>query len=266
MVSLALTPQSLLNTQQYPINNPGHKHWQSFKSQFEQNGLCVIPDFIPSHVLPHFIDEAATLINVAYHNQLTGNAYLETIDETLPEDHVKKITETTALAVVAYDQFAKDSLVRQIFEWPGLLKLVKTIVGREDIFPYNCPLGAVNIAVMREDDYLRWHFDQSEFVVSIPLQDADEGGIYEYVPNLRSTDSPNYEGVKQVLEGDRTNVKILEAAPGSLVFFQGMNTLHRVTKIHGNTPRLVLLLGYAFEPDIKSSDYLCKIRYGRKAS
>ena len=57
-------------------------------------------------------------------------------------------------------------------------------------------LDALEIAVFRPGDQLGWHFDNSEFSVTIMLQDAHEGGQFDYVPGpaepRRSTAAINY--------------------------------------------------------------------------
>lgn len=266
MSFLKIKPEKILNLNKYPITKPYiHEALYTIneaQKQLKKDGLFVLNDFINPTLFNDVLDEAKLLAPLAYHNTLTGNAYLEEIDESLPEGHPKKITETTSLGAVAYDQIPKDYLIRKLYEWPLLTEFIQEIIGRK-IYPYACPMGALNVAVMKEGDYLRWHFDQSEFVVSIPLQEAAQGGNYEYAPHLRSSNSPNFKEVKKILEGDRKKVKPLHAPPGSMVIFQGMNTLHRVTEIKSNELRLTLLLGYAFEPNVISSDYLKKIRYGR---
>ena len=39
---------------------------------------------------------------------------------------------------------------------------------------------------MGDGDQLQWHFDQTDFVVSLALQDADEGGDFEVAPFIRT--------------------------------------------------------------------------------
>ncbi len=52
-----------------------------------------------------------------------------------------------------------------------------------------------NLAVMGDGDELQWHFDQTDFVVSLALQDADEGGDFEVAPRIRSGDDERYDDV-----------------------------------------------------------------------
>ncbi|MDH3265117.1 MAG: hypothetical protein OEM24_14105, partial [Paracoccaceae bacterium] len=79
-------------------------------------------------------------------------------------------------------------------------------------------------------------------------QAAEEGGRFEFAPNIRSPRDENYEGVRKVLDGDRGSVLSLDLKPGDLQIFQGRNSLHRVTKVSGRRPRYTAIFSYAREP------------------
>ena len=53
------------------------------------------------------------------------------------------------------------------------MELVSRILGRAPLYRYADPLGAMNLAVMHEGDALGWHFDQTDFVVSLAIQPSD---------------------------------------------------------------------------------------------
>ena len=83
---------------------------------------------------------------------------------------------------------------------------------------------------MHKDHYFPWHFDGNEFTLSILVQKAEKGGLFEYSPDLRSVENENFDEVKKVLDGDRSRVRQLKLEPGDLQIFKGRFTLHRVTK------------------------------------
>jgi hypothetical protein len=144
-----------------------------------------------------------------------------------------------------------------------LLTFLAEVLGKARLYRYADPLGALNIAAMGAGEHLLWHFDQTDFVVSILLQDCERGGHFEYVPNIRSAADENYDRVWRVLDGDRREVVQLDMASGTLALFKGRNSLHRVTPIAGATLRLMALLGYDTEPGTMSSERLKQVRYGR---
>ena len=259
--------KEFVDTNKYPIDRLPDEgclaslaDWQL---SYVGKGVCVLKRFIRSESMAQFIAEANELAPLGYHNILTGNAYLEDIDESWPSKHARRLTETTSLAAVAGDLFPVNSAIGTLYEWDTLTELIRLITGLDQLHRYECPLGRLNLSVMRQGDYLRWHFDQSDFVVSIPLQEADSGGTFEFSHNIRGPETENYDRVAAVLQGGRSEVEALEAPPGSLILFKGKHTLHRVTRIEGDKPRIYALLGYARQPNVQGSDYLNRIRYGR---
>jgi hypothetical protein len=63
---------------------------------------------------------------------------------------------------------------------------------------------------MKPEGILPWHFDSCEFTLSLMIQKPENGGIFEYCPNIREPGNENFEEVKKVLSGDRTRVKQLK--------------------------------------------------------
>jgi hypothetical protein len=132
----------------------------------------------------------------------------------------------------------------------------------------------MNLAVMRDGDQLGWHFDQTDFVVSLAIQSSDGGGHFENVQRLRWTDEAGaaghiderYDEVAAVLAGETDErVTTVPMEPGTLMLFEGRWSLHRVSPVTGPTPRHVALFGYDTEPGTMSSELLKLIRYGRAA-
>ena len=263
----AQKPACWIDAQRYPLTRLEDEDTQvrlaQWRRQFHDEGVCVLDGFIGSEALAVFVEEANQLAPRGLHNTLTGNAYLEAIDLQLPADDPRRFTETTSLSAVAGDQIPDTACLKILYRWHALTETIRQIAGLPQLYFYDCPLGSLNISVMTHNDYLRWHFDQSDFVVSIPLQEAEAGGVFEFARNIRSDIDPHYDRVSQVLRGDRHLVQSLHATPGSLILFKGKHTLHRVTPIQGDRPRLYALLGYAEQPHVGGSDYLRMIRYGR---
>ncbi len=262
-----LNPSELVDLARYPITDRSSKGYADLitfcREQLLNCGACVLPGFVHQKGVADMADEAAELALLAHHNTVVGNAYLTEIDPTLPETDARRMTDTTSLGAVAYDQMPASSLLRRLYEWDFLMEFLADALGKERLFRYADPMGALNIAVMGDGDYLRWHFDQTDFVTTILLQPGLAGGEYEFVPMIRSGDKPNYEHVKAVLNGSREGVITLDIQPGGLVLFEGRNSLHRVTEVQGAKARLIALLGYDTKPGTTGSEYLRQIRYGR---
>jgi len=233
------------------------------RAQMRETGACEIPDFVRPAALATFVDDARRRAPDAFRSGGLGTVYLGFPDESFPADHPRQWLGNYAVGAVAYDLFPADSPIRRLYEWDELTRFVGAIMELDAIYPYADPLGALNLAVMVDGDELQWHFDQTDFVVSLALQDADEGGDFEVAPFIRTHHDERYDDVARVLARDRAPVVTLPMTPGTLLVFAGRHSLHRVSPIRGTTPRLVALLGYDTAPGTMSSELLKAVRYGR---
>jgi hypothetical protein len=233
------------------------------RAQMAATGACEIPNFVRADALPTFVDDARRLASQAHPSGGLGTVYLGFPDESFPLDHPRQWLGNYSLGAVAYDLFPSGSPTRRLYEWPELTRFVAAILGLDVVYPYADPLGALNLAVMTDGDQLQWHFDQTDFVVSLAIQDADEGGDFEVAPQIRTAESEHYADVARVLAGERERVVTLPMTPGTLLVFAGRYSIHRVSPIVGDTPRLVALFGYDTKPGTMSSELLKEVRYGR---
>lgn len=236
----------------------------SLRSCFTSQGVCVLKDFISPQGIQALIEEARSLESQAFHNSERSNVFLEPADLSLPEGDVRRIEGRTNIGVIANDQISENSPLRQIYNNERLTRFIGDIVNRGSLYQYACPLGKLNYALMKNSDAVRWHFDLAHFVVTIMIQQPDAGGAFEYVHNLRLQDNPAFDKVKKVLNGYQEEVQTLEAPAGSLVLFQGQNTLHRVSPVEGHKMRILALFAYSFKPNQDSTAYVKKMRYGRE--
>ena len=258
---------SLVDERRYPIDALDSptcaKVVTAARRQIEREGFAEIPAFLSDGGLARCIDDARALAELAYVSRGRGTAYLEEPSDSWPSGHARAQRNPYAVGVVAYDQFPATSAIRALYESPALMRFVAATLGLPTIHRYADPLGALNLAVMIDGDELQWHYDQTDFVVSLALQGAEQGGDFEVVPNLRTKEEERYDVVRAVLGGARDRVKRLAMTPGTLLVFAGRNSLHRVSPIRGATPRLVALFGYDAKPGVRSTPHLQMKRYGR---
>src|SRR3989338_5886072 len=139
-------------------------HFQpDWAKQFAREGILVLEQFFNQTTVNELVDEANRLVDQAFFKTVYGNAYLKNKEPSLPADHCLNLEEETTVGVIAYDQLAADSCLKQIYLDDDFHLLIEKILNRGPLYRYDCELGAINIAVMRPGDYLRWHFDQSDF-------------------------------------------------------------------------------------------------------
>jgi hypothetical protein len=257
----------LVDEHSYPLSDltgpVGRSLVDRARRQLRDTGAAELPGFIRADRLEDLVADARSLVPRAHHSQGEGGAYLEPPEHGLPAAHPRRYRGRYSVGAVAYDVMPSPSLLRSLYEWDPLLALVAAILDRGPLHRYADPFGALNLAVMGEGDELQWHFDQTDFVVSLAVQSSDGGGEFEVAPRIRTAADEHEDRVAAVLGGERSRVETLEMTPGTLVVFEGRHSLHRVSPVTGGTPRLVGLLAYDTEPGRVGSELLHSVRYGR---
>ncbi len=257
----------LVDLDRYPLLDPASPGWEravtSAQDQLAAIGAAELEGFLSPAGLAEVTADATAHEHRGYRSEVPGTVYLELPDRQAPEGHPRRWTGRAALEAVAWDLFDPDSPIRALYEWDPLLRFVEAILGRGPLYRYADPLGGLNLAVMRDGDELQWHFDQTDFVVSLAVRAAETGGDFEVAPRIRGPDDERYDAVAAVLAGRHHGVLRLPMRPGTLLVFEGRHSLHRVSPVRGPTSRLVALLGYDTRPGTTSSDLLKQVRYGR---
>ena len=233
------------------------------RTQLAEMGAAELPGFARPAGVDRLVEDAEALAVRAHHSGGEGTAYLEFPDFSLAPGHPRLRFAPYGVGAVGYDVIPRSSPLRRVYESNEVLDLIGRILDRGPLYRYGDPFGALNLSVMAAGDELQWHFDQTDFVVSLAIQSAESGGDFEVVPRLRSAEDERYDEVAAVLAGDRTAVETLPMRPGTLLVFEGRHSLHRVSPVSGNRYRHVGLLAYDTEPGTVGSDLLRADRYGR---
>ena len=226
--------------------------------QLTAEGVCVLPEFLDDETVRTMVGECNQLATRAHRSAPRRNPFLTKVDSS--ENAPAAIELYDSLEVLAYDQFPSSSRLRLLYEDDELLDFVRRCLGLEELFRYADPFGALNVSIMRDGDVLDWHFDMTDFVVSIALQSSESGGDFENAPRIRDSGD---DAISSLLGGDRRLVRVEPMRPGTLMLFNGRRSMHRVTPIRGRTPRYVALLAYDTKPGTDSTDELKMSRYGR---
>jgi hypothetical protein len=260
-------PACLVDLHRYPLLHldapPMQEVLRWARGQLAATGACEVPDFLTPDGLAAVTADAQALAPHAYRSTGVGSAYLEVPDFDLPEDHPRRTLGEYAVGVIAYDMFSTTSPLRRLYEWDPMMEFIGAVLQRGRLFRYADRLGALNLAVMGDGDQLQWHFDQTDFVVSLAIRDAQAGGDFEVAPRIRSAADEHYAAVGAVLQGTSNAVVRLPMTPGTLLIFEGRYSLHRVSPIRGSIDRLVGLLAYDTKPGTTSTELLRLSRYGR---
>ena len=219
------------------------------REELRDDNCVVLPDFVRTSVLQAMQAESAAKSDTATYTEKWLNPYFSEPPDDVPENHPLKRMALRCHGMVRADRFAHDGTIRALFNNADLCRFVADCLDHETLHAYRDPYGCVNINVQKPGREFSWHFDHNEFTVSMLLREPEGGGIFEYVPDIRTREDENFEAVRAVLDGERESVRTLALKPGDLQLFRGGYTLHRVTAPTGNRDRHSLLLSYVTDPD-----------------
>ncbi len=257
--------EDMVDLARYPIADlmsaEGTAFAEKCRNDYETTGLCALHGFITPDAVQHLAAEAEGLSHRAYYCKSTHNAYL-TEEDGLAGGDVRARQEETYVGSVAYDLIPEDAGLRRLYQWDPLRDFIGAVLGKPTLHRFADMLGACSINVFRDGGEHGWHFDESEFTVTLMLQPPERGGAFEYVPKIRGV-ADEQEIVGRVLDGDRTGVIELPFTPGTLLIFGGNQTIHRVARVSGATKRLVPVLCYAEKPGLANSPEVRKLFWGR---
>ena len=269
--SPARTAARMINLERYPIDDPESEGCaelvRACRDRFVEAGLCTLPEFIRPRALEVLAEEANGRTAHAWFCRSTHNVYLtehgvSRYSASVPAGDVDRRQERTFVGSIPYDRIGDASSLRHLYLWDPLKDFVGAVLGKTRLHRFADPLGACSINVFVDGGGHGWHFDESEFTVTLMLQAPVSGGAFEYVPGIRGREDEKAV-VAAVLDGDRERVLGLPFTAGTLLVFGGRRTLHRVTRVGGARPRLVPVLTYAERPGLRNSEAVRKLFWGR---
>ena len=235
------------------------------RERFLEDGLCTLPGFIRPEALEILTEEANGCIRDAWFCRNTHSVYLTEAAPDVPTGDVATRQERTFVGSISYDRIGEHSSLRRLYLWEPLKDFVGAVFGKPRLHRFADPLGACSVNVFVDGGEHGWHFDESEFSVTLMVQPPESGGVFEYVPHIRGRGDEK-SIVEAVLDGDRRHVRELAFGASTLLIFAGRQTLHRVTRVSGARPRLVPVLAYAERPGLANSDEVRRLFWGRTGS
>ncbi|WP_291733193.1 hypothetical protein [Leisingera sp. F5] len=259
----AFSTPELFDVETYPLDQPDSAAYAAMLAAAVEGlntvNCAQLADFVRPEILAAMQAEVEELAPGAIYHEANLNPYFSEPPEGTPADHPLNRFSPRRHGMVRGDKFARGGVIWSVFQNPDLCRFVAEALGYEKLYTYRDPYACTNVNVQPEGCEFAWHFDNNDFTVSFGLKQSEEGGEFEYVPNLRSREDENYGAVKQVLDGDRADLRSLKLRPGDLQLFRGGYTLHRVTAPERGE-RQSLLLSYVTDPnDITTSDKAIRI-------
>ncbi|MDD9921272.1 MAG: 2OG-Fe(II) oxygenase [Boseongicola sp.] len=252
----------IVDLSKYPINSDEFRATQ--RTNLDENGVVVLPGFILDNALAAIQAESEAVEEQAYFCAQNHSVYLTPPDPSFGADHPANRQVVSSKGCVCDDVVAKDSPLRQLYDDPTFRSFITATTGETELHPYADPLSSINIHYAKTGQELGWHFDNSEFAITLLIRKPEAGSRFEYIKNLRDAEAGemNYEGVSALLD-NKTRPEVLTMDAGALVLFRGRNSVHRVSPNEGTTTRILAVLAYNSEPGVELSESARMTFYGR---
>ena len=261
-----IDPCSFVDIERYPVHMPGlarDRLLSELREQLDTVGCAVLKQFIRAEHIPGLIAECDRVAPHGHRNFNRTNPYFTQDHPEYPENHPLRRFYDRSNAFVPADNFGKDSLLRALYEWPAFAPFIQEALREEHFHRYGDPLADVIVNLAEAGGGFPWHFDTNNYTVTLAIQNAEQGGDFEYSPHLRTPTDENYAGVERVLDGDAALIRTLVLEPGDLQIFKGRYSLHRVAPLKGPITRYVAIFSYAERPEMVGSPERTRQLYGR---
>lgn len=258
----------IVNTDRYPLHDPDSPALRDLvagcRAQLATTGSAVLHDFLRPEALERARLEGRALADKTYFSTRKVNAYFTADDPSLPASDPRRMFMDRTSGFVTRDLIPADAIVHRIYVAQSMKHFVAACLDEERVWEYADPYAGLVQNVMPPGTEQPWHYDTNEFIVSMMTQQPDAGGDFEYCPNIRSPRGENYEGVGQVIGGEsRVPVNVITLRPGDLQLFKGRFSLHRVTKVRGETDRHTAIFAYSQKPGVIGRLERTRQLYGR---
>ena len=261
----------LIDLDRYPIDRLNSKAGQLLvarcRSDLDDCAAATLPSFIRQAEIANLVEEAESLVQVAHRYDGDSVTFYEEDDIGCSDtDSLESVVRSTRhpnryCQILNY-QIPNHSDLRAIYLWPPLTEFIRQVLNVEQLFLSQCPHLALTMKVAYEGDTDGWHYDPNDGVITLVLQTADNGGEFEYAPNIRNKIDQNYAGVDRLFKSPDIEATRLALEPGTFTFFNGRHSMHRVRQVGATRqPRIVSIFSFDQRPDhFFAQSYIDKLR------
>ncbi len=263
--------KKLIDLDRYPIdrlnNKPGQLLVAQCRSDLEDSAAAILPSFVRQSAILKMAKEAESLVQVAHRYDGDRAPFYDVDDNERSDDdslqsRVRSARHPNRYCQILNYQIPNSSDLRAIYLWPPLTEFIRQVLNVEHLFQSQCPHLALTMKVAYEGDTDGWHYDPNDGVITLVLQTPDNGGEFEYAPDVRNQNDQNYAGVDRLYKSPDVEAIRPTLEPGTFTFFNGRYSMHRVRPV-GLTrqPRIVSIFSFDQRPDhFFRQSYIDKLR------
>lgn len=253
----------------YPLDQPSSIAYKNVvddaRSQLQQDGCAVVKNLLRPTALKVISQEIVERKSKTHYSTSNMNPYFHSEKNPQYPDHhpVNTFIERSS-GFIPGDSWDSSLAIDVLFRSDLLTNFIRDALETEAVHCYADPLAGLTANILDPGQQFAWHFDTNEFAVTAMIDEADDGGLFQYVPMIRNPDDEAFENIQRVLDGNLENVKTLELRAGDLQIFRGRHSLHRVTRVPTTSrPRHAAIFAYTSEPRVIGRLKRTKQLFGR---
>lgn len=272
----------MINYSEYPIDAASTSEYAAMikicKEQLRVQGFVSLKNFLDSRCVSSLVSSILDLeqLGVGFYSTERHNVFLEdnakessSTDQGAKSLHPRHIQlKSSKLLINANDLVRKAPELDILFQSTAFLHFIRDVL-QLNLYPSSDEYGKYYANIFNKGDGLNFHFDRSEFSISLILQPADDGGRFQFVPNSREivegwSEMPlNTEDLRSAIAASSSKYTLEEPdlAAGDFYLFRGQNSLHRVSEITTGK-RINVILTFNTEPDVMLNNYTLQKFFG----
>ncbi len=246
----------LIDLDTYPIDQPDSDGYraavEAARVQLRGDGCAIIKDLVRPEALRILSEEIVERKPTTHFSTQTINPYFHTDHNAdFPDHHPVNTFLERSSGFIPGDSWDSGCATDVIFRSPELARFLAECLEIPELHCYADPLAGLTANILDPGQQFTWHFDTNEFAVTVLVDEADEGGLFEYVPNIRNHEDEGFDHIQHVLEGGRDGVVTLDLRPGDLQIFRGRYSLHQVSRVASDSkPRHAAIFAYTEQPGV----------------
>ncbi|MGI9644662.1 MAG: HalD/BesD family halogenase [Ilumatobacteraceae bacterium] len=246
----------LVDLGRYPLDRPGDPSLVAAvdlaRGELRADGCAVVRGLVLAEAVARLDAEIVGGKHTTHYSTETMNPYFHTDpNPSFPDHHPVNTFIERSSGFIPGDSWDQGGSMTALFRSPALAAFLAACLEVPALHCYADPLAGLTANILDPGQQFTWHFDTNDFAVTVLVAEASEGGLFEYVPAIRSAADEGFGAIQAVLDGGRAGVRTLELRPGDLQIFRGRHSLHRVTRVGTDSPsRHAAIYAYTLEAGV----------------
>jgi len=249
----------LLDLERYPLDRPDDPAITAAigaaRSALRSTGCAIIRGLVSREGVAALDAEITSQKHTTHYSTQVMNPYFHTaMNPEFPMHHPVNTFIERSSGFIPGDSWQPDGPMNSLFRSEALTRFVATCLDLDELHCYADPLAGLTANILDPGQQFTWHFDTNDFAVTVLVAEADGGGLFEYVPAIRSDGDEGFDRIQAVLDDDpaaRKGVTTLDLCPGDMQIFRGRHSLHRVTRVAADSvSRHAAIFAYTAEAGV----------------